>query len=489
VRKALLGSAIGVCSSVALGAALVPARSRLPLGTPGLVLVVPVVAGVITGGLVAGLVSVVSAFAVFGFLFVPPYGRFSVGNSEGWVTLGVFAVVAVLIARVVPQLDAAREASAKREVNARHLVALSELLLAERSTAELGAVIVEWARNVLKAKSVALLLAQEGRLEVCASSGTPISDEELHRLQPEAHLPVPLSTATSSAPLQALALATSGRPIALLVLRELPNDQTLREVLPVLANHLAMAIERAELRERVIHAELLEEVDHLRRSLIGAVSHDLRTPLATIKVASSTFLDKSNDLSEQDADELHALIDVQADRLTRLVTSLLDMTRIQSGALAVRCRPQTLRDLVEEAVAELRSSFLDREVEVTVPEDLPLVFADPLLIVQVLANLLDNANRHGPPGTPVSVRAERARDGCVWVSVRDHGPGVPSSQRQAVFERFARSDMGGRSGLGLAIAKAFVEAHGDHIWVEDPPGGGARFVFTLSLAPPGAEAA
>ena len=229
-----------------------------------------------------------------------------------------------------------------REANARHLLDLSELLLVDKPAAELGEAVVQWAHDVLGLQGLALLLSLEGRLEVVASSGTPISPEELGRLQPEARLPVALSTGTSHDVVQTLALASSGRPVGLLVIRDVPADPTLRELLPIVANHLAMALERAQLRERILHAEVLEEVDRLRHSLIGAVSHDLRTPLATIKVASSTFLDRSSHLSAGDTDELHSLIDLQADRLTRLVNSLLDMTRIQSGALEVRRRPWSL---------------------------------------------------------------------------------------------------------------------------------------------------
>jgi len=489
VRKSLLGSGIGALSSVALGAALVPARRYLPVGTPGLVLVVPVVIGVVTGGLAAGLVSVVVGFAVFEFLFVPPYGSFTVGRYEDWLTLGVFVVVMALVARVVAGLEEARQASAMRESNARHLLELSELLLADKSSTELGQVLVDWVCETMELEGAALLLPAPDRLEVVASSGKPLTEQELARLRPGAHKPVALSTSGSVEVVQALALASSGRPVGLLVMRNVPATSAVRELTPILANHLAIALERAELRERVIHAELLEEVDRLRRSLIGAVSHDLRTPLATIKVASSTFLDKSNDLTEQDADELHSLIDMQADRLSRLVSSLLDMTRIQSGTLEVRRRPRALRDLVDEALAELHSSFANRDVQIKIPKALPPVDVDPLLIVQVLANLLDNANRHGPAGTPITVQAGLMSGERASVSVRDYGPGVPVRERQAVFEKFVRFDTGGRSGLGLAIAKAFVEAHGDHIWVEDAPEGGARFVFTLPIAPPDVEAA
>lgn len=483
MRKALVGSAVGLFGALGLGAAMVPWRGHIAIATAALVLVLPVVAGVVAGGMVGGLVSVGASFLVYDLVFIPPYGTLTVGNAQNWVALVVFVVVLVLVARVVAGLDEARYASRSREANARHLLDLSELLLADRSTTEIGETIVKWVRDTLGLGGVALLLSVDEHLQVAASSGTPIADEELRRLQPEARLPVPLSTGTSHDVVQTLALASSGRPVGLLVMHDVPPDPTVREVLPILANHLAVALERSQLRERILHAELLEEVDRLRHSLIGAVSHDLRTPLATIKVASSTFLDRSNALSPDDADELHSLIDMQADRLTRLVNSLLDMTRIQSGALEVRPRPRAVRDLVTEALAELESTLADRPVEVIIPDRLPLVDVDPLLVVQVLANLVDNANRHGPAGTAITVSATRpGGGGRVRVSVSDQGKGVVVAEREAVFEKFVRFDTGGRSGLGLAIAKAFIEAHGERIWVEDAVGGGACFMFTLSVA-------
>jgi two-component system, OmpR family, sensor histidine kinase KdpD len=482
VRKWLIGSVIGVVTSVALGAAMLPLRSHLATATAAVVLVVPCVTGVVAGGLVAGLVSVAAGFLVYDYLFVRPYDTLTVSSAQDWVALGVYVVVTVLVAGVVVSLGRAREASQWREANARHLLDLSELLLVDKPVPELGEAFVRWAHDVLGLDGVALLLSLEGRLEVVSSSGTPISPEELARLQPEARVPVALSTGTSHNVVQTLALTSSGRPVGLLVMRDVPAEPTVRELLPIVGNHLAMALERAQLRERVLHAEVLEEVDRLRHSLIGAVSHDLRTPLATIKVASSTFLDGSTDLSPRDADELHSLIDLQADRLTRLVNSLLDMTRIQSGTLEVRRKPWALRDIVNEALAELHSSLVDRCVDVVIPDGLPFVDVDPLLIAQVLANLVDNANRHGPGGTPVTVSATMNGRDRVRVSVSDQGPGVPVAERRAIFEKFVRFDTGGRSGLGLAIAKAFVEAHGDHIWVEGAPRGGARFIFTLPVA-------
>jgi two-component system, OmpR family, sensor histidine kinase KdpD len=173
---------------------------------------------------------------------------------------------------------------------------------------------------------------------------------------------------------------------------------------------------------------------------------------------------------------------MQAERLTRLVDSLLDMSRIQSGALEVRPVAQSVADLVHESLGQLHSALGERQVEVLVPDDLPLVDGDPVLIAQVLTNLIENANRFGPAGTPLTVSVSRGAAGRACIAVADQGTGVPASEREAVFERFVRFDSGGRSGLGLAIAKAFVEAHGERIWVEEANGGGARFVFTLPLA-------
>ncbi len=177
-------------------------------------------------------------------------------------------------------------------------------------------------------------------------------------------------------------------------------SQADRALLRTFANHAALALERAQLREQALRSELLEEVDHLRHALMGAVSHDLRTPLATMKVASSTLLHPAHPLSDSDMDELHGLIDIETDRLTRLVTSLLDMTRIDAGVLEVRRGPTSIVSLVDETVNALHSTLGDRPVDLLLPADLPDVEIDRLLIGQVLANLLDNANRYAPPDEP-----------------------------------------------------------------------------------------
>ena len=470
---------VGIVLAVGLAAALVPFRTHLSIATAALVFVLPVVAGVVTGGFRAGVASVVAGFVVYDYGFVPPYNRLRVGNLQDWVALAVYAVVMVAVSRVVAHLESARSEAQTRAADAARLFELSELLVEDRSVAELLKTIVGAVRTVFEVPGVALLVPQAGRLEIAASAGGALTPDELRGLEPLSGVPVSLGAGPGRPDeIQTVVLTAAGRPVGLLAMRGMPTREADRALLRTFANHAALALERVNLRERALRSEVLEEVDRLRHALVGAVSHDLRTPLATMKVASSTLLHPPNPLSSADTDELHALIDVETDRLTRLVTSLLDMTRIDAGALVVRRGPVAVEDLLRSAVESLLPTLGDRHVDVIVPEGLSAVDIDHVLISQVLANLLDNALRHAPPSSVITVAAEM-RDDRIAISVTDRGPGVPPAEREGVFDRFVRFDSGGRAGLGLTIAKTFVEAHNQHIWVEDGAEGGARFIFTL----------
>jgi two-component system sensor histidine kinase KdpD len=461
---------------------MVPLRSHTSIATLALVLVIPVVAGVVAGGFPAGIVSVAAGFLVYDFLFVAPYYKLSVSGSQEWVALVVYVIVMLLVARVVSGLDSARSEAHRRSVETDRLFDLSELLVEDQSVEDLLKTIVRTVGSVFEVSGVSVLVPEGGRLSIAASDGKALSELEIHQLDPQSGMPVSVGTAPGSPDMmRTVALSASGRPVGILALRGMPASDADRALLRTFANHAALALERAQLREQAMRSELLEEVDRLRHALMGAVSHDLRTPLATMKVAASTLHDPAISLSGADMHELHGLIEVETDHLTRLVTSLLDMTRFEAGVLEVQRCPKSVTDLVNEAVDGLHSSLGDRPIELLVPKSIPDVEIDHLLVGQVLANLLDNANRHAPPHSLITVAAE-VRDDRVALSVTDRGPGVPANEREAVFDRFVRFDTGGRAGLGLTIAKTFVEAHGERIWVDDVPGGGARFAFSLPLA-------
>ncbi|HLX78158.1 MAG TPA: ATP-binding protein, partial [Acidimicrobiales bacterium] len=225
----------------------------------------------------------------------------------------------------------------------------------------------------------------------------------------------------------------------------------------------------------------LRRVDTWRSALLGAVSHDLRTPLASVKAAISDLRSDHVDLTKEDSAELLELIESQADRLDRLVTNLLDMTRIEFGELEVRKELTTLDKLVSETLDSFGGADWTRRVAFSFPADLPSVYVDRLLVCQVIANLLENAERHAPDGTPITIEAIPAGD-LVEVAVEDEGPGVPVEERTRIFKMFNRISGGGRAGIGLAIVSAFLDAHGQTVRVEQSDKGGARFVFTLPVA-------
>src|SRR5438552_7350836 len=233
--------------------------------------------------------------------------------------------------------------------------------------------------------------------------------------------------------------------------------------------------------ETAREAAVARRSDELKTALLRAVTHNLRTPLASIKAGVSGLRQPEATFTEEDRAELLAEIEEEADRLDRLVTNLLNASRLEAGGVTVSRHPQDLAELVGAAVDRVQSRLADRPVRVEIPEELPPVACDYAQIDQVVTNLLENAVLHTPPGTPVLARAERD-NGVVRVEVVDRGPGIPAADRERLFHPFER----GRSrapgtGLGLTIARGFVEAHGGNLWLEDGQQQGARFVFTLTV--------
>ncbi|HZM32253.1 MAG TPA: K(+)-transporting ATPase subunit F [Acidimicrobiales bacterium] len=247
---------------------------------------------------------------------------------------------------------------------------------------------------------------------------------------------------------------------------------------------LAPAIERRKVTAQAAQAAALAEANELRSALLQAVSHDLRTPLAGIKASASSLRQLDIDWSDADRREFLRTIEDETDRLTALVGNLLDMSRIQAGAVAPATRPVGLEEVVPAAIAGLGERAT--KVEVDVPESLPPVRADPTLLESVLANLIDNALAHAPGGVPVRVEAGEV-GGTVLVRVVDRGPGIRPDDRERVFQPFQRlgdsPSHGAGVGLGLAVAQGFTRAMGGDLAVDDTPGGGTTMVVELAVAP------
>jgi len=480
MRRSFFGTMAALATMAVLAAAMVPFRASLSIATTALVLVVPVVIGVVLGGFTGGVICVIAGFLVYLFLFIPPYLTLFVGRAQNWAALVVYVAVMLPVARIVAVRNAARAREMRQGAELRELFQLSGLLLEDKPLDELLAAVVTTVADVFGAHQVALLLPRDGRLEVAAAAGDPLTDAQLRQVVPSSGELAGLDTAPDiRADVLVHALTAAGRPVGLLVLTASAAAGPDREPLSLFANQVALAVERAQLREQVLTTRLTEEVARLAKTLVAAVSHDLRAPLARIKASSSTLADAGIDIGPQVRQDLAGMIDKQADRLADLVQNLLDMSRIQAGVLEPRRVPTSLGALVNSVVSELTPALRGHPVRLGLPEDLPPVDVDATLIARVLTNLLENAVRHAPRDTPITIGARPAPPGAVLVFVADRGPGVSPDRRDEVFGLLARRDSDAGAGLGLSIAKTFIEAHGQRIWVVDAPDGGAKFCFTL----------
>ena len=488
MSRTLRGTLLALACTAALVGAMLPLRGSLSIATTALILVVPVVIGVVAGGFAVGIISVLAGFLVYDYFFIPPYLTLWVGAPENWTALGVYAIVMIPVARVVATMDVARARELRQGRELRELFELSDLLVEDKPLDALLPALVTALTEAFGARQVALFLPARDQagdpMELAASAGEPLSEAQLRAV-----LPAPGATARIGArpaerdALMVIALSASSRPVGLLALSADAVARHEREPLLLFANHIALAVERAQLREQALRTRVDAEMARLAKTLVAAVAHDLRAPLASLKASSSTLADAELEISADARRNLAATIDAKADQLAELVQNLLDMSRIQAGVLRPRRTVASLDAFVSGVLSDVPPSWRGHEIQADVPGGLPPVDADLVLMSRVLANLIDNAVRHSPPGARVTVRAALCPDrSAVELSVTDSGPGVPVARREEIFGPFPRREHDAGAGLGLTIARTFVEAHGQRIWVEDAPGAGARFCFTLPVA-------
>ncbi len=489
-QRAALGIVATLASLGALLALLLPFRAHLSTTIPALVFVLPVLVGVVIGGLLPGIVGALTGFLVYDLFFLPPYGTLTVRSPEDWTALVVYAVVVLVVSQVVAKLRSAREEAEHRTQESERLYDLSQALIGDLTLSELLTHMVATVQSVFVPRWTALVLPDPDAVElgaattlqVAATAGQSLTEADVTSLTSGGGQARSLGLLDDASPRRvSVALVVNLRPVGMLVLQDVQLVEHERSLLGTFANQAALAVDRAQLSEQALRARLLEEIDRWRRALMGAASHDLRTPLASIKTAVSSMRQVDAHLSSQDRAELLELIELQSDRLARLVSNLLDMTRLEAGALELRPTTVSFRDLVDEALALLGGIVTPGRVRVEEPSDLPLLHLDRVLMSQVLANVLENAERISPASSLIRVAARRVpgQAALVEIAVADDGPGIARESRESVFEMFSQNGGGGRAGLGLAIAKAFVEAHGGLIWIDTDVAHGARIVFTV----------
>lgn len=480
-QQPLKGTLLTVISLTVVSLAMFFIRSHISFATTALVLVIPVILGVTVGGFEVGIVGIILGFLIYDYVFIPPYYTLTVGATQNWIALGVYVIVVLIVSRVVSNLKNARSYALEREHHARQLFELSKSLMGEKKLPQLLETIVSSVQSTFNFDSVVLLLEADGKLEIASHAGKPLNDADLQLLIPDYGEPATLRKVGGSGQnaIISLALTAGGKPVGLLaILGNIPDVDSDTQLLATFANNAALAIEQAQLKEQVLKTELLEEKDRWRRAILGSVSHDLRTPLASIKAAASALHQTDAIIADALKDELFETILTQTDRLTRLVVNLLDITRIEAGVLQPNLAVVEISELIEEGISALGGSAPVEKIRIEGCSKEHFVIADHILIAQVIANLLDNALRYSPNRELVSIEI-RENDSKLFVSVNDSGPGVPKEVKDQIFEMFQQDSSGGRAGLGLAIAKAFIDAHQAKIEVDDSQYGGARFTFSL----------
>lgn len=433
--------------------------------------------------------------AVFDFYFVPPRYSFNVSDAQYLITFGVMLTVALVTANLMASIRQQTRVAGARERRTALLYAMSRELAATRGLSSMAQVAVRHVAEVFQCQAVVLLPDESGKLR------RP-RDPPLEQSYRRADLAVAqwvadhgqragLGTDTLAAsPGLYVPLGDHARaPGVLAVLPTNPRRVLLpeqRHLLETFAGQIGLALERARLAEEAETARVAAEGESLRNTLLASISHDLRTPLAVIAGAGSTLAEHGATLDEQTRLRLARSVEAKAREMSGLVSNVLDLMRFESGKVDLRRDWQTLDDLVGAALRELAERLTDYPVEVRLGHDLPPVYVDASLVVQVFANLLDNVAKYTPPGTRVLIVAT-PDDDFLRVRMDDEGPGLPLGDPARLFEKFQRGADEGTVvgvGLGLAICRAIVRAHGGDIEARARPGGGARFELTLPVTAP-----
>jgi two-component system sensor histidine kinase KdpD len=445
-----------------------------------LLYLLPVGASTALWGLGPGVLAAFTAFLAFNYFFIPPYFTLLVHQTQDFLGLVVFLGVAVVINQLLGRTRHSLAEATAREREATRLYELSQSLSGHQDVQTIALAIAQKTLESFQANWVEVVLeASEGR------QGTYIQlPKGKAAVESKPSLVVPLQAARGL-----LGEIRLGRA-------QPPLSGSERRMLQTFASQGTLALERAWLTQAETRAKVLEESDRLKSSLLSSVSHELRTPLATIKAAVTGLSSQAVDWDSEARAELLLVIDEETDHLDRLVGNLLNMSRIEAGALKPARKWHPLEEIVSGVVYRIHqrdaARLADQQhiLQIDIPDDLPLVPVDYIQMEQVFTNLLSNSLKYPPPGTTVKISARQTDDKTVWVQVCNQGPRVPEEHLERIFDKFYRVTAADRvtgAGLGLSICKGIVEAHGGRIWAENLPDGLA-FNFTIPSVWEGATA-
>ncbi len=510
-RRWLGGAALAV---VALTAVMLPFRDRLDVLDVLLLYLLLTVVVALAGGLWPGVIGAVLGFLALNFFFVPPYLTLSVEAIDHVLALVVYLGVAITTAQLVSRVRAGHEAALRESRRMAQLAELNAALIGGITLEGILDRIAERVVTVYGAQGCRVLIpGEDGELRAGAffpekigprtdRTGLSLAAWAVGHRQPVGRggrgarivgrTPLPAGvnrmSATTGGDVLYLPIVANERVHGVLEVAGRPGQGPFHvedeQTLTTFVHQAALALERARLGDEAARAAALAQSDELKSALLAAVSHDLRTPLASIKAAATSLLDESVAWDDAARAELLSAIDEETDRLTLMVSNLLDLSRIEGGALRPRKDWYDADELIADVQTRLAGRMENHPLTVAIEPDLPPLRFDYIQIAQVLVNLLENAVKYTPPGTPIVVSARRLPD-TIEIAVHDDGPGMTPESQRRLFERFYRAGSvtgAGGVGIGLTISKGLVEAHGGQIAVESAPGEGTTFRFTLPLA-------
>jgi len=425
------------------------------------------------GGYPAGVAASIMAFLTFNYLFLPPFNTFIVGHPQDIVAMFVFLTVAVLISNLMGRNQTRLEQLQARERESKLLYELSSTLTAMRDEKQIAEVLAQHLFAAFQASLVDVLIQSD--LPDKGPLGEPLVKVRL----PENGLP-------GKSYQQSQVLLTNRGVLGEIHLwtEQVSLSPTQKRLLQTIASQAALAVERAMLSREENRAKILEESDRLKTAILSSVSHDLRTPLASIQASATSLSDPSIDLDPGAKSELQSLLLEETERLNQLVGNLLNMSRIEAGALKLQKQWNALADLIDTVVNRMQRQTVHHQIDIDVSEELPLVQIDATLIEQVFINLIGNSLKYAPANSRIQIRAFVPDPDWMQISLVNQGPGIPEEHLNHIFEKFYTFP-GMRqvqsTGLGLSICKGIVEAHGGKIWAANQPQGLA-FCFTLPLS-------
>lgn len=427
-------------------------------------------------GLVESIAGSIVAVLCLNFYFLPPIGAFTIADPQNWVALLAFLATSITASRFSMQARKRAQEALDSQREMERLYALSRSILLIGPSEPVAKQLAMQIAQSFNASAVALY---DGGSGVTYHSGPDDFPDPQNQLRQAASQGTLFRDESNRTVVTAIRLG--GQPIGSVGIRGAAFSDS---VLQGLANLLAIGLERARTQEAASKAEAARQSDELKSTLLDALAHEFKTPLTSIKAASTAML-STNALNPEQQRELISVVDEEADRLSVLVTEAIQMARIEAGRVHLELESYPVRDLVESALDKLEPMVRERNIDVSLAPDLPAVWVDKELTDIALRQLIDNALKYSARDSLVSVAAEQRGDRVI-VSVADHGPGIPEEEHSRIFDKFYRAEASRHqipgAGLGLVIAREIIQVHGGEIWVESKPGQGSIFRFSLPVA-------